>query len=43
MTLNSYQRKQLKVAFLDAFPTQPKLRMFVKEEFDKNLDELTCL
>lgn len=41
MTLNIYQRKQLKVAFLDAFPTQPKLRMFLKEEFDKNLDELT--
>lgn len=41
MTLNLYQRKQLKVAFLDAFPSQPKLRMFVKEEFDKNLDELT--
>jgi vWA-MoxR associated protein C-terminal domain/Effector-associated domain 1 len=41
MTLNRYQRKQLKVAFLDAFPSQTKLRMFIDEELDKNLDELT--
>ncbi|BDA76402.1 hypothetical protein CAL7716_105680 (plasmid) [Calothrix sp. PCC 7716] len=43
MTLNPDQRKQLKVAFLDAFPTPSELRMFLKEELDKNLDELVSV
>ncbi|HAZ49820.1 MAG TPA: hypothetical protein DDW76_17480 [Cyanobacteria bacterium UBA11369] len=40
MTLTGDQRKQLKHALNDAFPTKPKLSQFVKEELEKNLDEI---
>lgn len=40
MTLTRNQRKQLKDALKDAFRTKPKLAEFVKDELDKNLDEI---
>ncbi len=40
MTLTRNQRKQLKDALISAFPTQAKLKQFVKEFLDKNLDEI---
>ena len=40
MTLTGDRRRQLKAALIDAFPTQPKLSQFVKEELENNLDEI---
>jgi endonuclease G, mitochondrial len=40
MELKGYQVKQLREAFQSAFPGRPKLKLLVREELDRNLDEI---